>query len=95
MEYSGHYEYSWSRENGGSGYDEGNFTRTDGQSYPKSYDYDDGYGNTESQTSVITQFIVKVDGKIVYQSSSEFPTPAEQPDDKEIINGYQYFRVVQ
>ena len=95
LEYSGHYEYSWSRENGGSGYDEGNFTRTDGQSYPKSYDYDDGYGNTESQTSVITQFIVKVDGKIVYQSSSEFPTPAEQPDDKEIINGYQYFRVVQ
>lgn len=60
MEYSGRYEYSWSRENGGSGYDEGNFTRTDGQSYPKSYDYDDGYGNTESQTSVITQFIVKV-----------------------------------
>lgn len=95
LRYSGHYVYNWGRDNGQSGHEERDFTKTDGEPYPDSYNYDDGYGNYESQSSIITGFVVYANGEIIFESSSKFPTPAKQPNDGEIINGYRYTRKVE
>lgn len=44
--------------------------------------YDDGYGNYRNQVSTITKFIIKKDGKIIYNSN-------EPPLNGNVYNGYK------
>ena len=44
--------------------------------------FDDGYGNSEQKTSTLTKFVIKVNGKEIYNAGST-------PTDGSIHNGYR------
>ena len=83
--------YRWGRDDGESGSKVYWVTIDDGEKFPESEDYDDGYGNYESRHYWIDKITINVNNEIVYQSSSTEGVDADTPKDGEIINGYQYF----
>ena len=77
--------YRSERDNGQSDYDEWVNTFPANSKFVKSYSDDDGYGNSESLSSTLQQFVMKVNSTIIYSGS-------EIPADGSIFNGYQIHR---
>ena len=75
-------EYYSSRDDGSS--DSGKFEKIIFENVTSSLtkDYDDGYGNTESQSATLIDFVVKVNGQQIYKS-------ANTPENGKIYNGYR------
>lgn len=75
-------EYYSSRDDGSS--DSGIYWTTvfENKKYTLTHDYDDGYGNSESQSATLIDFVVKVNGQQIYKS-------ANTPENGKIYNGYR------
>ena len=75
-------KYYSSRDDGSS--DSGKFEKIifENKTTSLTQDYDDGYGNTESQSATLIDFVVKVNGQQIYKS-------ANTPENGKIYNGYR------
>ena len=79
-----------SRDNGYSEEDAWAFDVFENERINLDQRYDDGYGNVEDRTSTLIGFKVEVDGRVIYENNSNFPTEAHYPNDGDIHNGYRF-----
>lgn len=79
-----------SRDDGSSEKDEWAFDVFENERRNLDESYDDGYGNVEDRTSTLIGFKVEVDGRVIYENNSNFPTEAHYPNDGDIHNGYRF-----
>lgn len=75
--------YRWGRDDGESGSKVYWVTIDDGEKFPESEDYDDGYGNWEEDDAQLISFTITDNGKTIYSGS-------EEPQDGTISNGYRF-----
>ena len=75
-------EHYYSRDDGSSGSRKYEKTVFENKTTSLTQSYDDGYGNSESESATLIDFVVKVNGQQIYKS-------ANTPENGKIYNGYK------